>query len=78
MSQRNKVFAIITALAEDPSLAIDENTSIPGLGIDSLRLMEMVLKIEETCAVEFSDSDLLPSNLSTVGRVLATVERLRS
>lgn len=45
------------------------------LGLDSLRLVELMVMLEETFGVEFEESDLDPARLLTVGDVYALMQR---
>ena len=45
------------------------------MGLDSLRLVELMVMLEETFGVEFEESDLDPARLLTVGDVYALMQR---
>jgi acyl carrier protein len=77
MDIRTQVVNVVRALAEDSQAVIDDQALIASLGIDSMDLMDLIFQIQELCEVEFSDKDLLPSNLATVGSIIKTVEKLR-
>lgn len=44
------------------------------LGIDSLRLVELMIQIEEALDITFEESDLDPDELATVGDLERVVE----
>lgn len=47
------------------------------LGIDSLRIVELIVEIEETLDIEFEESDLDPSRLITVEDLISLVEKYK-
>ncbi|MCX8130516.1 MAG: acyl carrier protein [Clostridia bacterium] len=58
---------------------ISENTSLgDDLGLDSLRLIDLLLSIEQHFNIVFSESDLEPSTLKSVGDLAALVDRVVS
>jgi len=60
--------AFSTDLREDSSLKDD-------LGIDSLRIVELLVKIEEKYEIVFPESDLNPEHLNTVRDILELIEK---
>ncbi len=55
---------------------IEIKNSLTSIGIDSLVLMDLIFRIEAEFGIEFSDQDLLPSNLATVASLIHVTERL--
>lgn len=57
---------------------VDDETSIGpgGLGISSLNLLQALVKIEDTLDVVFDDRTVAEASLSSVGAVVALVERM--
>lgn len=45
------------------------------LGIDSLALVELIIALEEEFQIEFSDSDLDPEKIQTVGDIRDLLNR---
>jgi acyl carrier protein len=45
------------------------------LGLDSLNLVELIVRLEEQFNIVINESDLTPSNLQTVGNVYSLVEK---
>ena len=77
MNVKEQVYGVVKDLVEGGVETISDDTTLASLGIDSLNLMDLVFRLQELCEVEFGDKDLLPSNLATVGSIIATVTRLR-
>jgi acyl carrier protein len=46
------------------------------IGIDSLRLVELILDLEDAYQIVIPDEDMVPENFATVGAVAALVDRL--
>lgn len=51
------------------------NIPLSDFGFDSLKFIQFVLLIEDTCGIEILDSDLLMENFATVDRILQTLEK---
>jgi acyl carrier protein len=63
------------ASAEAPLSADD---SLTDLGIDSLRLVEFIIDLEETFQIAIPDEEMLAKNFQTVGTVSTLVGRILS
>ena len=44
------------------------------LGIDSLRMVELLVAIEESCGILFEESDLEPTRLNTIEDIKVLIE----
>jgi acyl carrier protein len=65
---------IAESCAVAPELVVPQ-ARLRGYGIDSVRIMDLMLTIEEQFAVRFSPEEL--DGVRTVGELAAYVERLR-
>jgi acyl carrier protein len=65
-----------------PDAARDEplrpEATLVDLGIDSVRLVEFIIDLEDSFGVVIPDEAMLAENFSTVGAVSALVDRLLS
>ena len=61
------------------SFSIDDNISpddsLMNLGIDSLKIVELMLALEDAFGIEFDSSDLNPTELITVNDLIDLVNR---
>lgn len=53
----------------------DNNTKLAELKIDSLRVLEMIARIEEEYKISIDDMDLLGENFETIGTVMKMLEK---
>ncbi len=53
----------------------DEKTELQELGVNSLQLMEMVVRIEEKWDVSIDDDDLVGENFETIGAIIKMLEK---
>ena len=56
-------------------LAVDKDTPVKMLGLDSLKFIQMIVQFEETFGIEVYDSDLVMSNFETVGALILTFQK---
>ena len=75
MTQALQVLQIVSEMTGRSVADVNPADTFAGLGIDSLNLMDLVMRIEDRCAIELTDQDLLPRNIATVAAMIATVER---
>jgi acyl carrier protein len=61
-----------------PEASVDTEDKLVDLGIDSLRLVELIIELEDAFDIVIPDEEMLASNFSTVGAVSALVARIRS
>jgi len=57
--------------AVDEELSLDDK--VINLGIDSLKIVELIIALEDGFHIQFSDSDLDPTKLTTLADVAALV-----
>ena len=67
----------VTALIKDMAImdSINENDNIHELGIDSLKIVELIINLEDEFQIQFDDSELDPSQLITVLDIIRLTER---
>ena len=55
--------------------ALPDGASLADMGLDSIRFIQFVVRLEEAGGIEVLDSDLLLSNFETVGSILQTMRK---
>ena len=69
-----KVIKIVSDLTVmDEELSLDER--LAEIGIDSLKMVELVVSLEDEFGIQFSDSDLDPSGWLTIADVAVLVSK---
>ncbi|GFI46781.1 acyl carrier protein [Lachnospiraceae bacterium] len=69
---------IIEVIAPMSLLDVDEiteNDLFSDIGVDSLKLVEIIMNLEDRFNITFADFELNPENLTTVKSVIALVKR---
>jgi len=67
-----KIIKVASGFAiADEELSLDDK--IINLGIDSLKIVELIIALEDEFHIQFSDSDLDPTKLVSVADVAALV-----
>ena len=76
----NEVAATLSLLDGQPEAAgIGEGTSLRDeLGFDSLKMVELMVALEERFAITIGESDLDPQALETVGDLYDLVDKYRA
>ena len=64
-----------TELSLAKVLVVDNDTPVKELGLDSLKLIQMIIRFEEKFGIEVYDSDLVMSNFETVGALILTFQK---
>lgn len=54
-----RILEIISVYVDMPASSYDENTNFADLGIDSLRMIKIIIDIEEAFGVSFEDSEIV-------------------
>ncbi len=75
MNSREIKEKIVKIAEETIGAFLEEDVSLKECGVDSLALVTLVVSIEETFGVSFSDDDLQPENLHTLSDLVALTER---
>jgi len=75
MNHKNKVLNIISELSALSDKDIDLEDKLSEIGIDSLKSVELIIKLEEELNIRFDDGELDPSKLVTVKNILELTEK---
>ena len=70
-----EVISIISELTFIGLEEISQEDSLISLGIDSLKAVELIVKLEEHFGIVFDDSDLDPEKLTTVQTVIELINQ---
>ena len=54
-----RILEIISVYVDLPSNSFDETTNLLDLGIDSLRMMKIIIDVEENFGVKFEDNEIV-------------------
>lgn len=54
---------------------MDESTELSDLGIDSIQILEMIVRIEDQFNIAIEDEDLIGDNFETVGSVIVMLDK---
>ena len=60
---------------KDDCLRHDSNVSLETIGIDSVRMIELVYALEHRFSIEIADDEVGPENFSSIASLTALVER---
>ncbi len=72
----NKIIAIIVEKLNTDKDKVSETATLEDLGVDSLDMVEFVLKLEEVFAIEINDEDA--EKFNNVGHIVDYVHKLRT
>ena len=71
-SDIKKIIAALSVLNEED---IDASDTMAVIGIDSLKMVELIISLEDNFQIKFEDSDLDPKQLSTVGAIIELTKK---
>lgn len=71
----NKVITIISQTLNIDKNTISPESSLEGLGADSLDMLEIIMKLEETFNIEISDEEA--EKVTTIQDAIEKIEKLR-
>jgi len=63
-------------VADPAELTVDASLIDTGI-VDSMGMLDVILFLETRMGISISDTDTIPENLETIGRIAAFVERRR-
>lgn len=66
---------IIKMAEETLGAYLEEGESLKESGVDSLSLVMLIVSIEESFGIAFSDDDLQPDNLQTLSNLIELTEK---
>lgn len=72
---RNKINSILTEMCFLDDVPETDASLKEDLGIDSLKLVELIIALEDEFSIEFGENDLDPAALQTVGDVYRLAEK---
>lgn len=74
-----KVVKVLAALLELPPETIREDDPLfEGLGLDSTRMIDLLLELEKACEIEFDMVQLQPEDLETVKSLANYIEQQKT
>jgi acyl carrier protein len=78
VQERVRQFIVENFYVTDPSDLADDVSLINSGLVDSTGMLEVIAFLEAEFGIRIGDQETIPSNLETVGRITAFVERKRS
>lgn len=75
---REKIVYLLAEVLEKPYEEINslsDNTQLSEIGLDSIRFIQFIVRLEETQNIEVLDSDLLLPNFGTINSIFATMRK---
>ena len=70
-----KQFIVTNFYVADPSALADDTSLLDQAIIDSTGVLEVIGFLESEFGIEVADSDMLPDNLDSIGKIAAYVAR---
>lgn len=70
MRNEDKIISIIAKQSVVSEQEISKNNLLVVLGIDSLKMVELIVALEDELGITFDDSELDPMNLTTVEAIV--------
>jgi acyl carrier protein len=77
MDTTSSIRRVLASVCELDSPHIGAETTLLDLGVDSVRILELVAAIEETLSVQLSPLDPEVAKLRTVGQLVELIDRRR-
>jgi acyl carrier protein len=72
----SKVVAIVAEILNADASAIKPDSNFESLGADSLDMLEIIMKLEETFGIEISDEQA--AQIKTVGEAVDNIQKIRT
>jgi acyl carrier protein len=73
--ERVKQFIVDNFYVADPAALADDASLIEGGYVDSTGMLELIAFLENGYAIRITESETVPENLETIGRIVAFIER---
>lgn len=70
-----EIIGIVLELSEDEVEAIELDTDLLELGLDSMTCVEVVVNLEEEFGITVDEEDLLVENMSSIQQLIELVEK---
>ena len=71
---KEKIISIITSTLNVDKDAVNDQATFESLGADSLDMLEVIMKLEETFGVEIDDDQA--ESIQTVGQAIESIQKL--
>lgn len=71
---KEKVISIITSTLNVDKESVTDQATLESLGADSLDMLEIIMKLEESFGVEIDDEQA--EHIQTVGQAIESIEQL--
>lgn len=75
MECKNEIIGIISGLSALPESEIAMEDKFADIGIDSLKIVELIIKIEGEMNIQIDDGELDPGKLTTVKSMVELAEK---
>lgn len=72
---KEKIFKIIKDLS-NTDIELSEETLLSDIGINSLKLVTLIVTLEEELNVQFDDSDLSTQQIKTIGNIIVMISKV--
>lgn len=75
---REKIIQLLAEVLQSPYeeiASLSDDTGLEEMGMDSIRFIQFIVRLEEEEDIEVLDSDLLLSNFSTIDTILHTMQK---
>lgn len=75
-----KIEAIVSKYVQLPAISEEQllNEELQNYGLDSIKSISLVLDLEEEFSIEFPDELLNFDNLSTISKIITTIQKIQS
>ena len=74
MNKNEQVINIVKEFV-DNGIDVCESDELKSIGIDSMKKVGVIVKIEEILNIQFEDADLNPNNINTVQQLIDLVSK---
>lgn len=71
---KERINKIVSKISMLPKEQIEENDILKDLGVDSIKMVEIIIALEEDFQINFTETDLNPEKLNTVKDIILLVE----
>ncbi len=75
MNRNCEIVSVITSMSIISESEISPSDDLLSLGIDSLKMVELMIALEDTFRITFDDSELDPSTLKKVSDIIDLTEK---
>jgi acyl carrier protein len=75
MSHEHDIINVISSLSVISEEVIRPDDEFVSIGIDSLKMVELIISLEDTFSITFDDSELNPGSLKKVCDVIELTEK---